>query len=153
MFYLSLQESDTAGHSDLSFEFPALGLSERLDTYYFALAIEPKSGSKEIKKAIALLLQSWKSRLNKLIEGETIYLPIDFSDQYIACLEVSKNSELEINYGFTQVGGYAVNPINANNFFDSVKDFKPTVSKSIKIPQSEFVSRLDLLIRKFYDGN
>lgn len=59
---IEILENEKGGHEDLIFEIPNLISQQKLDTYYFALAIEPKSGLKEIKKAVSKLLESWNKK-------------------------------------------------------------------------------------------
>jgi len=45
-----------------------------------------------------------------LDDGQNIYLPIDFSDQYTGCLKVEKNSDLNLTYGNSRREGWNVDP-------------------------------------------
>lgn len=78
---IALLNSDEAGRNDLQFDFPGLLDQRKFDSYYFALSVEPKEGRKEILNAVRLLIESWKSEVQKLKPKKVIYLPIDFSDQ------------------------------------------------------------------------
>ena len=124
MIRINLIQNDAGGHKDLNFQID--GLTEQLtfDSYYFALATERASEHLSTVQAIAQLISFWIMKLESLDSNETIFLPIDFSDQYIGCLRVtSMNGELELNYGYTITGGYGVNPLDPEEFSNNVKDF------------------------------
>ncbi|MCH8318441.1 MAG: hypothetical protein IIA88_08065 [Bacteroidetes bacterium] len=146
---LEIIENDKGGHEDLIFEIPRLVNESTFDTYYFALAIEPKNGLSEIKNAVAGLLKSWKSVLTKIQNGETVHLPIEFSDEYTGCVQVKSSSEnFQLNYGYSRREGWSVDPINPINYFNSITDFKSENEKSISVPKIEFLNGLIEQINK-----
>jgi len=145
---IKIIENDQGGHKDLIFEIPNLISQQKFDTYYFALAIEPKIGKKEIKNAVAELIASWNKKQAKMKSGQVIYLPIDFSDQYTGCLRVEKKNDLNLTYGFSRREGWSVNPINPTEFYESITDFDTEKEKSITVKQSEFGKCLTELIEK-----
>ena len=145
---IEIIENDKGGHEDLVFEIPELITQQKFDTYYFALAIEPKNGIKEIKKAVAELIASWNKKQAELENGQVIYLPIDFSDQYTGCLKVEKKNDLNLTYGFSKREGWSVDPINPTEYYESVSDFDTEQEKSITVKQSEFEKCLTELIQK-----
>lgn len=49
---IEIIENGKGGHQDLIFEIPNLISPQKYDTYFFALAIEPKNGIAEIKNAV-----------------------------------------------------------------------------------------------------
>ena len=117
---IEIIENDKGGHEDLIFEIPELISLQKFDTYYFALAIEPKSGIKEIKSSVAELIASWNKKLAEIKSGQVIYLPIDFSDQYTGCLRVEKENDLNLTYGFSRREGWSVDPINPSEYYESM---------------------------------
>ncbi len=145
---IEIIENNKGGHEDLMFEIPGLIGQQKFDTYYFALAILPKNGINEIKNAVAELIASWNKKQAELKSGETIYLPIDFSDQYTGCLKVEKKNNLTLTYGFSRREGWSVDPINPNKYFESITDFESENKKSLTVGQSEFEKCLDGLIEK-----
>jgi hypothetical protein len=145
---IEIIENDKGGHEDLLFEIPELISLQRFDTYYFALAIEPKSGIKEIKNAVAELIASWNKKQTEMENGQVIYLPIDFSDQYTGCLKVEKKNDLNLTYGFSRREGWSVDPINPTEYYESITDFDTEIEKSITVNQSEFEKCLTKLVGK-----
>lgn len=80
--------------------------------------------------------------------GKTIYLPIDFSDQYTGCLKVAKQNDLILTYGFSGREGWSIDPINPTEYYESITDFKSANEKSLTVKQSEFEKCLTELIEK-----
>ncbi|WP_445749923.1 hypothetical protein [Polaribacter sp.] len=145
---IEIIENDKSGHVDLVFEIHELINQKKFDTYYFALAIKPKSGIQEIKNAVAELIDSWNKKQAKLENGEIIYLPIDFSDQYTGCLKVEKRIDLNLTYGFSRREGWSVDPLNPKDYYESITDFEPEKENTITIKQSEFEKCLSKVIKK-----
>jgi len=148
LIYLEIIENEGNGHEDLVFEIPELVKQQKFDTYYFSLAIEPKSGIEEIKSALAVLISSWNQKQMGLENGQVIYLPIDFSDQYTGCLKVEKNNDLKLTYGYSKREGWSVNPINPSEYYESITDFEPENGKSLTVKQTEFKNCLTEIIEK-----
>ncbi|WP_418510811.1 hypothetical protein [Corallibacter sp.] len=145
---IEIIENDKGGHEDLIFEIPELISEQIFNTYYFALAIEPKSGIKEIKNAVAELIASWNKKQAEMENGQIIYLPIDFSDQYTGCLRVKKKNDLNLIYGFSRREGWSVDPINPTEYYESISDFDTENDKSLTVNQSEFEKCLTELTKK-----
>jgi hypothetical protein len=143
---IELIDNDQNGHEDLLFEIPGLVGQKKFDTYYFALAIEPKNGLSEIQKAVSHLIESWKQEINRLKYGQSIYLPIDFSDQYTGCIKLEKHDKLNLTYGYSMREGWSVDPINPTDYYTSVNDFKSEVDKSLVVEQNELENCLNKLI-------
>ena len=145
---IEIIENDKGGHEDLIFEIPNLISQQKFDSYYFALAIEPKNGIKEIKNAVAELIASWNKKQAEMENGQVIYLPIDFSDQYTGCLRVEKKNDLNLKYGFSRREGWTVDPINPTEYYESISDFDTENDKSLTVNQSEFEKCLTKLTEK-----
>ena len=145
---IEVLDNKQGGHEDLLFDIPGLVNQKRFDTYYFALAIEPKNGLTEIKKAVGLLINSWNRKIKELEKGKTIYLPIDFSDQYTGCIKLEKGNSINLTYGYSMKEGWNVDPINPTDYFDSIKDFKPEGNESLKVEQEELETCLTKLTDK-----
>ncbi len=145
---IEIIENDKGGHEDLVFEISKLISQQKFDTYYFDLAIEPKSGIKEIKNAVAELIASWNKKQAELENGQIIYLPIDFSDQYTGCLKVEKKNELILTYGFSRREGWSVDPINPTEYYETITDFDTENENSLIVEQAEFEKCLTGLIKK-----
>lgn len=148
LIIIEIIENDKGGHEDLVFEIPELISRQNFDTYYFALAIEPKNGIEEIKNAVAELISSWNKKQTEMENGQVIYLPIDFSDQYTGCLKVEKKNDLNLTYGFSRREGWSVDPINPTDYYESITDFDSENENSITVKQTEFEMCLTELIGK-----
>jgi len=146
---IDIIDNDKGGHDDLLFSIPDLIGDKEFDTYYFYLAVEPAETIDEIKNAVSQLLQFWLDKVSGSINGETIFLPIDFSDQYIGCLKVqNQDMKLVLTYGFSRREGYSVDPLNPENYYKEINDFKADSEKQMTIDQTVFISSLDKQIRK-----
>ena len=142
-------ENDRGGHDDLLLAIPELLGSKTFDTYYFCLAIEPKATTDDIRNAVAQLLQFWLDKIEEMKNEEIVYLPIDFSDQYTGCLKVLKKAtQLILNYGFSRREGWAVNPLNPNNFYKEINDFQSETEKQLAVDKANFIFYLDKQIQK-----
>jgi len=135
---IDVLENGKEYHEDLVFEIPGLLSQQQFDTYYFALAIEPKSGISEIKNAIAALITSWKQELTKLKNGDVIYLPIDFADQGTSSIKVSKNKHLTLTFGTSSREGWSINPLHPVDYYKSITDFRNLNENSLEVRQVDF---------------
>ncbi len=146
---IDIIENDKGGHEDLLFSIPDLIGDMAFDTYYFCLAVEPVETINEIKNAVSRLIHFWVDKLLESKNGETIFLPIDFSDQYTGCLKVQNHdSKLVLTYGFSRREGYTVNPLNPENYYKEINDFEADTEKQMTVDQTDFISTLDRQIRK-----
>lgn len=139
MITVRLQETGSPCHEDIV--FAVAGLTEVLsfDSYYFGIELDGmKDEETSIAEAIAILLDDWVIQLNKMQDGEAIYLPIDFSDEYIGCMKAEANGGyVAIGYGCIRENGYAVSPMSPRGFYKSTKTYIPDLS-SINILMDAF---------------
>jgi len=141
---IEIIDNDMGGHRDLLFSIPDLVEDRAFDTYYFALAAEKTEEPDDIEKAVAQLIQFWIDKAMEMKNDEIIYLPIDFSDQYTGCLRVYKQGEqLVLTYGYSMVEGFSINPLNPEDYYKDITDFKATSKKQISVDHSIFVSALN----------
>jgi len=146
---IEIIDNDKGGHYDLLFSIPELIGDREFDTYYFYLAVEPTETIDDIKNAVSCLIQFWLDKILESKNGETIFLPIDFSDQYTGCLKVqNKNDQLVLTYGFSMLEGYTVDPLNPENYYKDITDFEADTEKQLIVETPSFVSTLDRQIRK-----
>lgn len=146
---IDIIDNDKGGHYDLLFSIPNLIGDKKFDSYYFCLAVEPAENIENIKNAVAQLIQFWQNKVSESKNGEIIFLPIDFSDQYTGCLKVQNHDgQLVLTYGFSRREGYAVDPLNLENYYKEIADFEADSEKQITVDQATFVSALDGQIRK-----
>ena len=146
---IDIIKTDKIGHKDLLFSIPDLIGKKEFDTYYFYLAIEPVKTIDDIKKAVSQLINFWLIKVIECKNGETIFLPIDFSDQYTGCLKVvNLNNLLVLTYGFSRREGYSVSPLNPENYYKEIYDFEAEFEKQVIVDKSILISTLDRQIRK-----
>lgn len=146
---IDIIENGRGGHNDLLFSIPGLIGDKEFDTYYFCLAVEPVETIDDIKNAVSQLIQFWHNKVSESKNGETIFLPIDFSDQYTSCLKVQNQvGKLVLTYGFSRREGYAVDPLNPENYYKEITDFEADSEKHLTVDYSIFISTLDKQIRK-----
>jgi hypothetical protein len=146
---IDIIDNDKGGHNDLLFSIPDLIGNEEFDTYYFCLAAEPLETIDDKKNAVSQLIQFWHNKVSESKNGETIFLPIDFSDQYTGCLKVqNQDGQLTLTYGLSRREGYAVDPLNPENYYKEITDFEADSEKQLKVDKSIFISTLDKQIRK-----
>jgi hypothetical protein len=149
MEILSIDVIDKDGHSDLLFSIPDLIGDKELDTYYFGIAVEPLETINDIKMAVSQLIQFWLDKVSEVKNEETIFLPIDFSDQYTGCLKVQAQDELLVlAYGFSKREGYSVCSLNPENYYKQINDFEADSEKQLTVNKSDFISALDKQVRK-----
>ncbi|WP_128546996.1 hypothetical protein [Larkinella soli] len=98
------ENKDFQFHSDLHISVPELNIYTDADTYFFAddPGILPAEPSEEkVKAGLFHLLENWIKSVQSLHEGNTAFLPFDFSDQYTGALKVSRRgNELTVQYGW-----------------------------------------------------
>lgn len=146
-------ENNKGGHEDLLFSIPNLIEDQIFDTYYFYLAVEPAETIDHIKYAVSNLIQFWRNKISGIKKDETIFLPIDFSDQYTGCLNVRKQDEkLVLIYGYSNREGYAVDPLNPENYYKEITDFEADSENIIIVEQSVFILALEKQINKLRSG-
>jgi hypothetical protein len=148
LIYIEL-ETESDGHIDLIVELPKMNMSEQFDSYYFQVECEPFEIS-DIKQAISNLIEYWKVKILEMKSSEPIYLPIDFSDEYIGCYRLeSVKGKIKMQYGFSRTNGFGISPSNSGDFYKSVKDFELlTDYLTIEVSKKELI---DSLIKNIND--
>ncbi|QPH55198.1 hypothetical protein [Pontivivens ytuae] len=140
------------GHQDLLLTIPQLDVEVLADTYYFALAIEKRGvalNERAVRKGVVALLNYWIAKVSSCEDGEVIYLPFDFSDQYTGCFQVTgMGSNLRLSYGFSLLEGYRVNPLDPGDYYKKVRDFKTTSDRYIDLSHEEFLGALRVAVAK-----
>ena len=96
-------DEDKAFHDDLYVNIPELKIDHYFDSYYFVVDYDflPDEETEEkVKISLKNLLIDWEEAVQTMAVGETVYLPIDFSDQYVGTLKVFKElgNILKISY-------------------------------------------------------
>lgn len=142
LIYIEL-DTESDGHSDLIVELPKMKMNERFDSYYFQVECEPFEIT-DIKQAISNLIEYWKDKIIAMDSAEPIYMPIDFSDEYIGCFRLeSVNGKIKMQYGFSRTNGFGISPSNPGDFYKLVKDFELlTDYLTIEVSKKELIDSL-----------
>ena len=139
---------DKSGHDDLKFSVRDLTADLTFDTYYFGLAIEPLEDISDLKNCLANFLNKWVIQINAMQNGQTVYLPIDISDQYTGCLKVVKHGDdVEIAYGTSYKEGWSVDIDNPTSYFNSITDFHSDIPKTLSVKKEDFIKSIQNQIK------
>jgi hypothetical protein len=149
---LTVKAVSNAGSLSLLLEIESIGLEKKADTYY--LSIEQNTvGDRAISNAlwpnIEKLLTGWIFQVTTLEVQQASYLPFDFSDEYIGCLECKWISakEVAVRYGYTKEHfGHSVSPSKSKDFKLSAGSFHPT-SASVSLKRSLLVDDIERCIK------
>lgn len=100
MFEVIFNSKKEEQHYDIFISISDIGFSSEVDSYY--LCIDPffmpdQEGPDKVEKCLKLMFGSWILTIEQMEVNQTVYLPYDFSDQYIGALKVQKISPNEIS--------------------------------------------------------
>jgi hypothetical protein len=119
------------------------------DTYYFwreefANLSNPYEG---IIESISSYLDIWAKRLDELQLNESVFVPIDFSDEYVAGFKVRCLSNIfAIDYGYiTDVNNIVVR-VTSNEVYTNLNDKEFEIVESFRKGKAEFINLLHLTI-------
>jgi len=138
---LSLRyKNNGKAHEDLCLTFA--GQTWLCDSYYFALDgdMQPEDESPaKVKAVLRKLLEQWLTAIANLPDGDTAFLPYDFSDQYTGWLRCERGgNEMCLSQGFASVQGHSFFPSIVGEYLYCLPSFQvdgPTLK----------ISRVDLL--------
>lgn len=117
------------------------------DTYFFwrdtfGELPDPYEG---IKNTIGKYLVRWAVELEKMKPGEKVFVPIDFSDEYINGFEIkSLDTEFEIVYGYVRDINNLVIRVNENECYTNLADKDMTPCLKFIMGKSGFLNSLRL---------
>lgn len=117
------------------------------DTYYFwrdsfGELSDPYDG---IEKIISDYLAIWSTELRKLPDHKTIFIPIDFSDEYIDGFEIkSSGNDFEVVYGMIRDINNLVLRVNENECYTNLAGKHVISHAEFKISKSDFLKSLHL---------
>jgi len=87
---------------------------------------QPESGSAELAEGVRELLRGWLSVLMQMSDGEQVFLPFDFSDEYTRWLTVHRRDrEATVVFGWADVEGWAISPTNPAEYSKALPGFQP----------------------------
>ena len=138
---VSLQFEDNGrGHDDLVLR---LGNQQwRCDSYYLLLdpgTLAAREDAAKVRDVLRRLLEQWYSAVAALREGETCYLPYDFSDQYTAWLRCdAAGPDLKIQRGWAEVEGWSFSPSDVGALVKGLTGFRPD-GDEVVMPRDEFL--------------
>ena len=110
-------------------------------------------GDKSINKVtlnIKQLLNCWCDAIRYLKKDEIIFLPFDYSDQYIGCFRIKslKNDEIIVDYGYTtKYEGWEIRPSQFHNFKINDVDYN-IKTDSFQCEKYEFIESINSSINQ-----
>src|ERR1051325_11478606 len=108
---LTFQDNKT-GHDDLLLTFG--GSVWRCDSYYLGLdggVLPERTDAAKVRAVLRALLEKWRAAISGLANGDTAYLPYDFSDQCTAWLACElADGALLVRHGWADVEGWSLSP-------------------------------------------
>jgi hypothetical protein len=147
LIHIKIIDNDRGGHGDILFQISGLTDQRMFDSYFFILAMEQNRKVDKLPMGVAKLFQYWREKALMMRENDTIFLPIDFSDEYTGCVKLSKfNNTFNLTYGSSRIMGLNVNPLDPENFYKDVKDFEADSNKYVVVLQKDFINSLDTII-------
>ena len=126
---VSLRYADNGtGHNDLVLSLG--GRSFRCDSYYLAiddtltLAVD---GPGKVPAVLRLLLGHWLAAVGRLADGDTVYLPYDYSDQYVGWLACTRTGDdVAVARGWSEDGGWDLTPSAPGDLAERPRAFRLT---------------------------
>jgi hypothetical protein len=113
----------------------------RCDSYYLLIddgILADQGGPSKVRAVLRRLLDQWQSAVAALGEGDTCYLPYDFSDQYTGWLRCEAvGSDLKMQRGWAEVEGYSFNPSDVGELFQTLSGFHPD-GREVVMPRKDF---------------
>jgi len=151
MLNIYIIESDY--HKDIKVKIPSNNFEKICDSYYFNLdnSITMDEGYGKVRFGLSELLNSWVYNLKSLKSDSALYLPIDFSDQYIGGFKVEliKENSIKINYGISEDLGSGEFPSNPKGYFKTPKNFQlDDEFKEYVVEKDKFIKSIELSINR-----
>lgn len=119
-------ENNGTGHDDLIFYFGDSRLPG--DSYYLSLDKTIDDGDESPQKTAKVLirvLEQWLICVETAVDGDTRFLPYDFSDQSTGWVKCSfDKGQVELQPGTSSKEGWAFMPSNISDHVESVDEFE-----------------------------
>lgn len=142
-----LFEDNNTGHKDLVLRFA--GEVYVCDSYYLALdcnVIPEREGADKIRVVLQTLLKQWLFAVENVPDGDTVYLPYDFSDQYTGWLRCFRTgNRATICRGWAEVEGWALSPSAIGPYLKELSGFRPT-GPTIQVSLPELIEAIQKLL-------
>ena len=152
MSFLKIELNITSDfHKDIRLVIPDLQIAVDVDSYHLLKDTDVSfngNGYDKVIEVLIIVIQNWVIVVRRMKTNEIDFLPFDFSDEYIGCLRIEKQSNmLLVQYGFTQsIMGVDLFPTQYQNFNIKDKDFEND-SSIVSIDEEAFLNCLDSNIR------
>ena len=110
---------NSPGHKNIFVSVPQLNIYKSADSYYFVLDNQYRPNVESLAKGIeglCLLLKNWITWITTVKKGESLFLPFDFSDEYLGglCLTITQEEMIILTIGFTtEATGWSVSPTSS----------------------------------------
>src|SRR6185437_15277193 len=114
----------------------------RCDSYYLLIdrgMLADREDASKVRDVLRRLLEQWHSSVAALREGETCYLPYDFSDQgtgWLRCEAIGP--DLNVHHGWAEVEGYSFFPSEVGELLRNLTGFRPD-GREVVMPRSAFL--------------
>ena len=139
---LRFEDNDTA-HDDLVLRFA--GQSWVCDAYYLALdqgLFPEREDADKVRAVLLRLLERWLSAAENVIDGGTVYLPYDFSDQYTGWLRCQRSGGVaDVCRGWAEVEGWSFFPSAVGEYLTQLPGFRPD-GPAVQVPLTELVQSI-----------
>lgn len=109
------------------------------ESYY--LGLQPNSDNHEFRPASGTmqLVTEWIRLLTALNDGQTLFLPFDFSDEYTRWLHVCRvERNVTIVFGWATVEGWAISPQDLSEYANALPGFmpdEPLITQTLYLPR------------------
>jgi hypothetical protein len=141
--FLEFRDNATA-HDDLFFPFN--GRVRTCDSYYFRLDrnLDPdEEGPEKAKNVLKRLLEQWLEFVKDSVSGEIVFLPYDFSDEYIGCLRCEvQNASVSLTDGYLEISGASIYPSDIEDLVKSKSYFTATDKSSVSMQKADLLLEL-----------
>jgi len=144
-----LFEDNGTGHRDLVL---TLGEAQwRADSYYLALdrgLLPDHEDVPKIRLVLRRLLQQWAHLVTTLEDGKTVYLAYDFSDQYTAWIECSREQHVfALRRGWSTLEGWALYPSDLGQHVSGPRAFQPDATAPVRMPREDLLRMIEASVR------
>lgn len=104
-----------------------VGTESRVGESYY-LGLQPQNEQHEFRPAegILALLSEWIRLLSEMLDGQQLFLPFDFSDEFTRWITVLRSGrEVTILFGWATVEGWAICPGDLSEYAQGLPGFVP----------------------------
>jgi hypothetical protein len=96
------------------------------ETYYLGLQSDNPTEPASPVTGTLQLLTEWIRLLSELREGERVFLPFDFSDEYTRWLTLCREArEVSVVFGWANIEGWAIRPSDFSQYAHELPEFMP----------------------------